>query len=67
MIETKLAQCLQIQIYDEDDVAKFHGQLCMKFAKDFWILTSIIVRYVVPAITLDSRETCMNCTQSICL
>ena len=28
MIETKLAQCLQIQIHDEDDVAKFHCQWC---------------------------------------
>ena len=26
MIETKIAQCCQIQIHYEDDVVKFHGQ-----------------------------------------
>ena len=34
MIETKTAQCLKIQIHDEDYVAKFHGQWCQMMKID---------------------------------
>ena len=34
MIETKIAQCLQIQIHYEDDVAKLHGQWCQMLQRD---------------------------------
>ena len=33
MIETKITQC-QIQIHDENDVAKFHGQWCQMLQID---------------------------------
>ena len=42
MIETKLSQCLQIQIHDEDDVAKFHGQWCQMLQID---PEALVLRY----------------------
>ena len=34
MIETKIAQCFQIQTHYEDDVAKIHGQQCQMLQID---------------------------------
>ena len=34
MIETKIAQCLQIQTHYADDVVKFHGQWCQMLQRD---------------------------------
>ena len=34
MIETKIAQCLQIQVHDEDDVAEFHCHSCQMMQID---------------------------------
>ena len=34
MIKTKIAQYLQIQIHDENDVVKFHGQWCQMLQID---------------------------------